>query len=64
MVIVSRLTEVGLDPFQMAELHGLYMGGDPNHLLNRMALQVGDTHTHSDFLVWKTICGKQFFGWW
>ena len=51
MVIVSRLTEVGLDPFQMAELHGLYMGGDPNHLLNRMALQVGDTHTHSDFLV-------------
>ena len=32
MVIVSPLS-VGLFPFQMAELHGLYMGDDPNHLL-------------------------------
>ena len=38
MEIVSPLS-VGLFPFQMAEFHGLYMGGDPNHLLNGMILQ-------------------------
>ena len=33
MAIVSPLSRVGWNPFQMAELHGGYKGGlDPNHL--------------------------------
>ena len=42
MVIVdsSPKDRVGLDPFQMAELHGLYMGVT-NYLLTGMILQVG-----------------------
>ena len=32
---------IGLwDPFEMAELHGLLNGGDPNHLLTGMILRV------------------------
>ena len=34
MVIVSP-QDLGLrDPFQMVELHGLYIGGDPYHWTN------------------------------
>ena len=53
MVIVSPqdLGLFHLFRFQVAELHGLWNGGDPNHLLTGMILHVWEIPIESPYIV-------------